>query len=72
MALIKELLKTSIFFDECNMLVPACMEKSNFADYFLGKWLAVVGCANDKITRDVSKGRLNTDLYCIAIGLADD
>jgi hypothetical protein len=64
MALIKELLKTSTFFDECNMLVPACMEKSNFADYCFGKWLAVVGCANDKKSRNVSKGRLNKDMTC--------
>jgi hypothetical protein len=64
MALIKELLKTSIFFNECNMLAPACMEKSNFADYCFGKWLAVVSCANDKKSRNVSKGRLNKDMTC--------
>jgi hypothetical protein len=48
MALIKELLKTSIFFDGCNIFVPICMEKSNFADNCFSKWLAVVGYANDK------------------------
>jgi hypothetical protein len=64
MALIKELLKTNIFFDEGNMLVPGCMEKSNFADCFFCKWLAVAGCANDKKSRNVSKGRLNRDMTC--------